>query len=65
MLAMFVIVYQKEDIVKQPIKKGSVVPKNVPGVGVGVGGHAGVGGSCRGGVCYVGVGGSCRGGWVM
>ena len=25
-------------------------------------GHAGWGGSCRGGLCYVGWGGSCRGG---
>ena len=32
------IVYQKGDIVKQPMKKGSFVPKNVPGVGWGVGG---------------------------
>ena len=37
---------------KQPMKKGSFVPKNVPGVG-------------WGGVCHVGVGwgGSCRVGW--
>ena len=28
-------------------------------------GHAGWGGSCRGGVHYVGVGGSCRVGWVI
>ena len=54
---------------KQPMKKGSFVPKNVPGVGwvdhVGVG----WGGSCRGGVGHAGVGqgGSCKGGvgWVM
>ena len=26
-----------EDIVKQPMEKGSFVPKNVPGVGDGVG----------------------------
>ena len=57
---------------KQPMKKGSFVPKNVPGVRWG-----GVGGSCRvggggGGVGHVGWGGvgwggSCRGGvgWVM
>ena len=38
---------------KQPMKKGSFVPKNVPGVGGGVGG--GVGMSCRGGVGHVGV----------
>ena len=38
----FIFVYQKGDIVKQPMKKGSFVPKNVPGVGWG--------GSCRGGV---------------
>ena len=46
---------------KQPMKKGSFVPKNVPGVGWG--------GSCTGGVEWVmyGWGGSCRGGvgWVM
>ena len=43
---------------KQPMKKGSFVPKNVPGVGVGWGV------SCRGGVGCVmqGWGGSCRGG---
>ena len=35
------------DIVKQPMKKGSFVPKNVPGVGWG--------GSWRGGVGHVGV----------
>ena len=34
------IVYREGDIVKQPMKKGSFVPKNVPGVGWG-----GVGGS--------------------
>ena len=28
---------------KQPMKKGSFVPKNVPGVGVGWVGHEGVG----------------------
>ena len=33
---------------KQPMKKGPFVPKNVPGVGWG-----GVGGSCRGGVGWV------------
>ena len=37
------IVYQKGDIVKQPMKKGSFVPKNVPGVGWG---GVGWGGSC-------------------
>ena len=44
---------------KQPMKKGSFVPKNVPGWG-----GVGWGGSCRGGVGHVGVGwgGSCRGG---
>ena len=51
---------------KQPMKKGSFVPKNIPGVGWG--------GSCRDGVGHVrvGWGGSCRGGvghsglgWVM
>ena len=62
-----IFVYREGDIVKQPMKKGSFVPKNVPGVG-------GMGGSCRGGVGHVGLGwgGSCRGGvghagvgWVM
>ena len=38
-----VIVYRKGDIVKQPMKKGSFVPKNVPGVGWGRVGHTGVG----------------------
>ena len=38
------IVYREGDIVKQPMKKGSFVPKNVPGVGVGWGG-VGWGGS--------------------
>ena len=66
------IVYRKGDIVKQPMKKGSFVPKNVPGVrwvghkGVGWGGWVMKG---WGGVCHVGVGWgvSCRGGvgWVM
>ena len=40
------IVYREGDIVKQPMKKGSFVPKNVPGVGwggVGWVGHEGVG----------------------
>ena len=41
----------KGDIVKQPMKKGSFVPKNVPGVGWV--GHEGVG---WGGVCHIGVG---------
>ena len=56
---------------KQPMKKGSFVPKNVPGVGWGGScrGRVGWGGSCRGGgVCHAGVGHaggwgvSCRGG---
>ena len=49
--ASILFVYREGDIVKQPMKKGSFVPKNVPGVGwvghegVGVGwvGHEGVG----------------------
>ena len=43
----------------QPMKKGSFVPKNVPGVGWGGVGHVGVGwdGSCRGGVGHSGVNG--------
>ena len=44
---------------KQPMKKGSFVPKNIPGWG----------GLCRGWVGHAGVewGGSCKGGvgWVM
>ena len=49
---------------KQPMKKGSFVPKNVPGVG----------GSCRGGMGHAGMGwvmqgwggvGHARMGWVM
>ena len=54
---------------KQPMKKGSFVPKNVPEVGWGGVGHEGVGwggwfmkgwgGSCRGGVGHAGMG------WVM
>ena len=71
------IVYREGDIVKQPMKKGSFVPKNVPRVGWGGVCHVGVGwggvGHARGwGVsCRVGWGGgwgvSCRGGmgWVM
>ena len=42
----FAFVYREGDIVKQPMKKGSFVPKNVPGVGwggVGWVGHEGVG----------------------
>ena len=41
-----VIVYREGDIVKQPMKKGSFVAKNVPGVGWGGVGwvvHEGVG----------------------
>ena len=56
-----VIVYREGDIVKQPKKKGSFVPKNVPGVRWS--------GSCRGGVGHVGVGwggvGHVGVGWVM
>ena len=50
-----IFVYRKGDIVKQPMKKDSFVPKNVPGVGWGgVGwGGSGWGGSCRGGVGWV------------
>ena len=36
---VFFIVYQKGDLVKQAMKKGSFVPKNVPGVRQGGGGH--------------------------
>ena len=62
---------------KQPMKKGSFVPKNVPGVGWGgVGwvmhwwggvGGVGWGGSCMGGVGHalVGWGGWGGVGWVM
>ena len=51
---------------KQPMKKGSFVPKNVPGVGWGGVGHEGVGwggwvmkgwgGMGHEGVCHIGVG---------
>ena len=67
--SFIVVVYQEGDIVKQPMKKGSFVPKNVPGVGWGGWGgvwwvmhwwggvgHAWVGGD---GVGHVGVG------WVI
>ena len=52
------IVYRKgDDLVKDPMKSRNVVPKNVPGVGHTEGGgrvgHAGVGGSYRGGVGWV------------
>ena len=67
----FFFVYQKGDLVKQPMKKGSFVPKNVPGVGWGgcvmegwdgVGwGVGGVGVSWRGGVGCV-MEGVCHGG---
>ena len=53
---MFISLYclPKGDIVKQPMKKGSFVPKNVPGVGWGGWvGHEGVGGSWMGGVGWV------------
>ena len=60
-----IVVYRKGDIVTQPMKKGSFVQKNVPGVGWG--------GSCRGVLGHVGVGwllqgwdgSSCMMGWVM
>ena len=61
-------VYQKGDLVKQPMKSRDVLPKNVPGVGWGGVCHAGVGWgmSYRGGVGYVmqGWGGSHRGGMI-
>ena len=49
----------KGDIVKQPMKKGSFVPKKCTRGGVGWGGW---GGSCRGGGGGVGHAGV---GWVM
>ena len=58
------IVYQKGDIVMEPMNSRDVLPKNVPGWG-------GVwwGGSCRGGVGWGGVGHVGVGwggvGWVM
>ena len=51
----YIFVYRKGDIVKQPMKKDSFVPKDVPGVG----GWGGVGWVCHvgwGGVGHVGVG---------
>ena len=42
---MTIIVYRKGDIVNQPMKKGSLVPKDIPGLGWG--------GSYRGGVGWV------------
>ena len=68
-LSALLIVYQKEDLVKQPMKSRDVLPKNVPGVGwviQGWGGvcHAGVGWVIQGwgGVCHAGWGESYRGG---
>ena len=55
-LNMNLIIYQKGDIVKDPMKSIPFLPKIVPGMGWG--------GSCRGGV-VVGWGGSCGVGWVM
>ena len=71
-----IIVYQKGDIVKDPVKSIPFLPKIVPGVGWGgVGwvmqGWGRVGVSCKGGVGWGGVGwamqgwdwgGSCKGG---
>ena len=48
-----IFVYQKGDIVKDPMKSIPFLPKIVPGVGWG---RVGWGVSCRGGVCHVGVG---------
>ena len=53
LIAVIHIVYQKGDLVKQPMKSRDVLPKNVPGVGLGGVCHAGVG---WGGVCLAGVG---------
>ena len=55
------IVDQKGDIVKDPMKSISFVPKTIPGVGgvgwVMYGGDVSCrGGSCRAGVCHVGGG---------
>ena len=50
----FLIVYRKGDIVKQPMGKGSFVPKSVPGVGWGGGGGRVMKG--WGGVGHEGVG---------
>ena len=59
LIMKYFIVYRKGDIVKQPMEKGSFVPKNVPGVGWGRLGWGGVG--------HVGVGWGMVGheGWVM
>ena len=58
----YIFVYQEGDIVKQPMKKGSFVPKNVPEVGWE--GHEGVGWAMKGWGAWVmkGWGGV---GWVM
>ena len=57
-ISQHLIVYQKGDLVKQPMKSRDVLPKNVPGVGGGGVCHTRVGwsGSYRGGVGHVGVG---------
>ena len=56
------IVYREGDTVKQPMKKGSFVPKNVPGVGVGWWVMKGCGGVGWGGWVMKGWGGVVWGG---
>ena len=56
-----ITVYQKRDIVKQPMKKGSFLPKKCTRGGVGHAGvvwvmQGGLGGYYRGGVGHAGVG---------
>ena len=53
-----IFVYQKGDLVKQPMKSRDVLPKNVPGVG---GGGVGCVMQGWGGVCHAEVG----VGWVI
>ena len=60
-ITLGIFVYREGDIVKQPMKKGSSVPKNVPGVGWGGWVMKGWGGVVWGGWVRKGWGGV---GWV-